>query len=195
MQRSRIVLFPILLFQLYKYLRFTALCDCGLLQDALVNVFKHPWYSGYSDYVGLIDPYGWPWWIFHSLFSQSLTISLGVLVIIDTTVLLTFYRTQAFGIFLIVATVDSIIWFTSPTDMLVYWILLAGIFINPLFSILAAVTKFPVFAPSLYINYVLTGPLARLTTFGSWRYGLFIIMFGLSWWMFWKRRHSEQSKS
>ena len=194
MMRSKLFLVPILAFQLYKYLRFTGLCDCGLLRDALVTVFKHPWYSGYSDYVGLIDPYGYPWWIFHSLFSQNLETALMWLILIDTIVLFTLYRTQALGPFLVLAVIDSIVWFTSPTDMLVLWMLFMGIFISPLFSVLAAVTKFPVGAPWYYMQYDFSHPLSH-PSLQSWRYILFIAMFALSWWTFWKRRHREQSRS
>lgn len=186
-----IPLFFLILLQTYKDLRLTLLCDCGLLRDALVTAFHHPWYSGYSDYVGLIDPYGWPWWTFHSLFAVNLQTSIMALTIIDTFILLALYGFLPLKQFLVLAILDSIIWFSAPTDLLVYWILLGGILINPLFSVLAAVTKFPVFVPSLYLNYVLSQPLSHLTIAGSWRYFLFTGMFLFSWWTFWKRRHGK----
>jgi hypothetical protein len=169
------VLIPV---HIYLIARFTILCDCGLLEDTLVNAFHHPWYSGFSDYVGLINPYGVVWWIFYSLFSQSLLLSVGSLAIVDLLVVLLVSRKIPQGTPLaLIVLVDFLVFYTAPVDLLVYWLLILGIIYSPLFSLLGVYAKIPVWpAPAYYLSYVIHGPVTHLTIMGSWRYFLFATM-------------------
>lgn len=176
----------------YLFARFTILCDCGLLQDTLVNVFHHPWYSGFSDYVGLINPYGVVWWGFYSLFSQSLSLSVLALAMLDIAVLLLVSRRVRGLPYGILVMFDFLVFYTAPVDLLIIWLLLLGIVYSPLFSLLALYAKVPFWpAPAYYLNYVIHGPLSGLTFSGSWRYFLFVTTFsigvGLALWRFKKK--------
>lgn len=165
------VLIPV---HVYLWARFTILCDCGLLQDTLVNVFKHPWYSGFSDYVGLINPYGVLWWGFYSLFSHSLSLSLLALATLDIAVLLLVSRRVKGLPYAVLVLLDFLVFYTAPVDLLIIWLLLLGVVYSPLFSVLALYAKVPLWpAPAYYLDYVIHGPLSGLTLNGSWRYFLF----------------------
>lgn len=120
------------------------------------------------------------------MFAANLFLSIGALTIFDACVLWLVHGRVSTEAYLLLVAVDFLVFYTAPVDMLVFWLLTLGIVYGPLFSIAGLLTKLPLWpAPAYYLKYILHGPVSHLTLEGSWRYGLFLIMFVLGWILAW----------